>query len=130
MKYRSGGDERSHSEAERLAAMIGGYFEGHPVAIPWQLLDTQGWTTAQSAVYGTVARIPYGEVRTYGAVARLAGRPGAARFVGNCMARNPFPVLIPCHRVVAAGGGLGGFGGGLDLKRKMLDLEGRSADHG
>jgi methylated-DNA-[protein]-cysteine S-methyltransferase len=51
--------------------------------------------------------------------------PGASRFVGNCMARNPYPIYIPCHRVIRGDGTLGGFGGGLDLKQKMLDLESR-----
>jgi len=69
-------------------------------------------------------RIPYGATVTYGRLARHAGSPRAARAVGQVMARNPVPLLVPCHRVVASGGGLGGFTGGLALKRRLLALEG------
>ncbi len=76
-------------------------------------------------VWEAVAAIPYGETTTYGEIARRLGKPGAARAVGTANGRNPVPPVIPCHRVVAAGGGLGGYGGGLPLKRKLLDLETR-----
>ena len=75
-------------------------------------------------VLAALARVPYGRTVTYGQLAARAGRPRAARAVGQAMARNPVPLLIPCHRVVAGGGGLGGFGGGLDLKRRLLAIEG------
>ncbi|MCX5684658.1 MAG: methylated-DNA--[protein]-cysteine S-methyltransferase [Planctomycetota bacterium] len=71
-----------------------------------------------------LARVPFGRTVTYGDLASRAGRPHGARAVGQAMARNPVPLVIPCHRVVASGGGLGGYGGGLDLKRRLLDLEG------
>ena len=74
-------------------------------------------------VWEKVARIPYGKTRTYGEIARAIKNPGAFRAVGTANGRNPIPIVIPCHRVVAAGGKLGGFGGGLPLKRKLLDLE-------
>jgi O-6-methylguanine DNA methyltransferase len=70
-----------------------------------------------------VARIPYGKTAAYGEVARRVGSPRAARAVGGAVGANPTPIIIPCHRVVAAGGKLGGFGGGLPLKRKLLNLE-------
>lgn len=72
------------------------------------------------------ARIPFGEIRTYGDLAREVGNPRAARAVGQALARNPIPVVIPCHRVLGSGGGLGGFGCGLDWKRFLLSLEGVS----
>lgn len=72
-----------------------------------------------------VAAIPYGHTLTYGAIARAIGKPGAARAVGAANARNPLPLLIPCHRVVASNG-LGGYGGGLAMKRRLLELEGLS----
>jgi methylated-DNA-[protein]-cysteine S-methyltransferase len=75
------------------------------------------------SVWKHVAAIPYGCTRTYGEIAHALGRPGAARAVGAANGRNPVPLVIPCHRVVAAGGGLGGYGGGLDLKRRLLSLE-------
>lgn len=67
--------------------------------------------------------IPYGEVRTYAQLAAAAGNPLAVRAAGNAMARNPIPIVVPCHRVLRTGGGLGGYGGGLDVKRRLLDLE-------
>ena len=76
-------------------------------------------------VWESVAAIPYGETATYVEIARRLAKPGAARAVGTANGRNPVPPVIPCHRVVAAGGGLGGYGGGLPLKRKLLDLETR-----
>jgi len=69
-------------------------------------------------------RIPYGQVRTYGWLAKQSGRPRAARAAGQSMRSNPLPLVIPCHRVVGAGGALTGFGGGLALKRALLQLEG------
>ena len=74
-------------------------------------------------VWEQVALIPYGKTKTYGEIARTIKKPGASRAVGTANGRNPIPIVIPCHRVVAAGGKLGGFGGGLPLKRKLLDLE-------
>jgi len=76
-------------------------------------------------VLGICAGIRPGETMTYGELARKAGRPGAARAVGQVMARNPFPLLIPCHRVVGSGGRLTGFGGGLEMKRELLAKERR-----
>ncbi|MGH2768111.1 MAG: methylated-DNA--[protein]-cysteine S-methyltransferase [Actinomycetota bacterium] len=74
-------------------------------------------------VLEAVRRIPPGEVRTYGWLASEIGRPTAARAVGRALAANPLPVVIPCHRVVAASGRLGGYAGGADKKRALLELE-------
>ena len=77
-------------------------------------------------VWEVTARVPYGEVVTYGEVAVRAGCPGGARAVGGALARNPVPLVVPCHRVVSADGGLGGFSavGGVETKRRLLALEG------
>ena len=75
-------------------------------------------------VLWALARIPYGQTVTYGELAARVGRPHGARAVGQAMACNPVPLVVPCHRVVASGGGLGGYRGGLDLKRRLLGLEG------
>lgn len=83
-----------------------------------------GGTPFQRAVWGAARAIPHGRTRTYGEIAAAVGRPGAARAVGQALGANPVPLLVPCHRVVAAGGGLGGFTGGLDLKARLLALEG------
>lgn len=101
---------------------IARYFAGGRQALG--PLEIPGSTPFARRVYGAVARIPYGQVRTYGEIADAAGRPGAARAVGQLMARNPLCLGVPCHRVVAAGGRLGGFSGGLDRKKHLLALEG------
>ncbi len=84
-------------------------------------------TEFEEQVWNAVRRIPFGATATYGAIARRLGQPGAARAVGSANGRNPIPIVIPCHRVVAASGGLGGYGGGLELKRRLLALEARTA---
>ncbi len=76
------------------------------------------------AVLEELARVPYGEVTTYGTLAAKAGRPRAARAVGTVMNRNPVPIVLPCHRVVGSTGSLVGYAGGLDRKRTLLQLEG------
>ena len=73
-----------------------------------------------------LSRVPYGQVTTYGALAARAGKPTAARAVGTFMNRNPIPIVLPCHRVVGANGSLVGYGGGLDRKEQLLQLEGAS----
>jgi methylated-DNA-[protein]-cysteine S-methyltransferase len=75
-----------------------------------------------------LAKVPHGQVTTYGALAKAAGRPRAARAVGTVMNRNPIPIVLPCHRVVGANGALVGYGGGLDRKRLLLSLEGALLD--
>jgi methylated-DNA-[protein]-cysteine S-methyltransferase len=84
-------------------------------------------TGFEEQVWSEVQGIPFGATTTYGAIAQRLGQPGAARAVGSANGRNPIPIVIPCHRVVAAGGGLGGYGGGLELKRRLLALEARTA---
>jgi O-6-methylguanine DNA methyltransferase len=86
-------------------------------------LALQGGTQFQQAVWKALSRIRPGQTRTYGEIARAIGRPAAVRAVGQACGANPIPVLIPCHRVLAAGGRLGGFSGGLDWKEKLLRRE-------
>lgn len=85
--------------------------------------DRSGLTPFRAEIMETLRQVPAGKTVTYGELAETAGKLGAARAVGNVMARNPVPLLVPCHRVVATNG-LGGFSGGLDVKRKLLRLEG------
>lgn len=82
-------------------------------------------TPFREVVLGELRRIPYGETRTYGDIAARIGRPKAVRAVGAANGSNPLPIVIPCHRVVGAGGQLTGFGGGLETKRYLLGLERR-----
>src|SRR5262249_27015513 len=80
-------------------------------------------TPFQLAVWHMLQRIPYGETRSYTDVARSIGRPDAVRAVGTANGTNPIPIIVPCHRVVGADGSLTGFGAGIGVKRRLLDLE-------
>ena len=99
------------------------------VPTPRPPLDWAGATAFQRAVWEALMTIPPSEVRTYAEVARQIGRPRAARAVGAACARNPIPLLVPCHRVVAAGGKLGGFSAGLAWKQRLLAVEGHKNCH-
>jgi methylated-DNA-[protein]-cysteine S-methyltransferase len=87
-------------------------------------LDLTDATPFQRAVWAAMRTIPYGETQSYQWIARRIGRPRAARAVGNACGRNPVAIVQPCHRVVGYDGKLGGFSGGLDLKKALLKLEG------
>ncbi len=85
------------------------------------------WTTPFSlSVYRALALIPFGVTVTYGELAQLAGHPDAFRAVGTAMSKNRFLIIVPCHRVLAAGGKIGGFSSGLDMKRALLKAEGHN----
>jgi methylated-DNA-[protein]-cysteine S-methyltransferase len=100
-----------------IEAAAGRGFESVPI-------DLSSLSEFQQTVLRTLQQVPRGEVRSYTWLARKAGRPRAARAVGNTMARNPVPILIPCHRIVPAKGGIGNYGMGSALKRKLLQREG------
>jgi methylated-DNA-[protein]-cysteine S-methyltransferase len=85
-------------------------------------LDLDG-TEFQRRAWLALADVPYGETTTYGQQAERIGRPGAFRAVGAANGQNPVPIVLPCHRIIGADGSLTGFGGGLDVKRKLLDHE-------
>jgi methylated-DNA-[protein]-cysteine S-methyltransferase len=90
------------------------------------VLDERGIDAFRRAVHAATRTVPPGTTRTYGEIARAIGQPGGARDVGAALSRNPFPIIVPCHRVVAANGALTGFSapGGIATKRRMLELEG------
>lgn len=111
-----------------LPQRIRAYFRGEPVLFP-DALDMTGLSPFRRAVYEVARAIPRGETRSYGWVAAAAGSPGAARAVGQAMAHNPWAIIVPCHRIVRTDGGLGGFGGGLELKERMLGVEGAEVPH-
>jgi O-6-methylguanine DNA methyltransferase len=98
------------------------YFAGHRREFTFPL-DLRG-TTFQVACWRALLKIPYGETRTYADIARSVGSPQGFRAVGMANNRNPIAIVVPCHRVIASDGTLCGYGGGLDLKRKLLELEG------
>ena len=114
-------------DSQPLAAAVdclNRYFAGEPENLD-QPLDLQG-SQFQMLVWSALRQIPAGKVATYGDVAARIGKPGGARAVGQACGRNPVVLFVPCHRVVAAHGGLGGFGGGLSLKKALLLHEGVS----
>jgi methylated-DNA-[protein]-cysteine S-methyltransferase len=120
---RPGGETASAPLVERLLA----YFCGERVWFDDVELDLEWATSFQRAVAQALRRVPYGEVVTYGELAALAGHPNAQRAAGTFCAGNRFPILVPCHRVVAAGG-LGSYGSlGTEYKRRLLALEGVAA---
>lgn len=108
---------------EQTVQKLLGYFDGVSVQPPWSLFNMDGLTALQQQVLRAVADIPFGALKTYRDIAEAVGRPGAWRFVGNTMANNPFPILIPCHRVVRSNGAIGGYGGGSDLKKRLIAFE-------
>lgn len=97
------------------------YFQGRLKQFTLKLAP-QG-TAFQLDVLRALQEVPYGETISYGELAQRIGRPNASRAVGGANARNPLPIVIPCHRVIGSDGNLVGFGGGLDIKKKLLDLE-------
>ena len=102
-----------------LEEYFGGERQSFEVPIDWRL--TSGFV---NRVLRETARIPFGQTRTYGEMASSAGSPRAFRAAGSALGANPIPIVVPCHRVLRSGGGLGGYGGGLELKRRLLELEG------
>jgi methylated-DNA-[protein]-cysteine S-methyltransferase len=107
-----------------LIAGIQSFLAGHDVQFEIDLLDLGRCPPFQRRVLLAEHGIPRGYVSTYGRIARYLGNPCAARAVGNALARNPFPPVIPCHRALRSDGRPGGFQAGLDLKRRLLDMEG------
>jgi methylated-DNA-[protein]-cysteine S-methyltransferase len=112
-------------DRERFRSLIeqyDNYFEGlnTPFEFP---LDLSEGTPFQQQVWQVVRNIPHGQTKTYQGVAIAIGKPGAARAVGQAMHNNPVPIIVPCHRVVGSSGRPGGFGGGLEMKLYLLDLE-------
>jgi len=108
--------------AEEIAALLG----GERTDLRWIVLDEGRVDRFARQVYAAAREIPAGETATYGEIARGLGDPGAAREVGAALARNPFPIIVPCHRVLASTGALHGFSapGGIVTKRRMLEIEG------
>lgn len=110
-------DDAFPDAVQQLAAYFGG--ERTSFDLDLELVGTR----FQRQVWAALQMIPYGETRSYRDIAEQVGAPGAFRAVGLANGRNPIGIIVPCHRVIGAGGGLTGYGGGLDRKRLLLDLE-------
>jgi methylated-DNA-[protein]-cysteine S-methyltransferase len=113
--------ERDDHAFGEVREQLAQYFDGARRGFELEL--EMGGTPFELRVWQALREIPYGETTSYGELAREIGEPGAARAVGVANARNPVAVIVPCHRVIGANGDLTGFGGGLERKRFLLDLE-------
>ena len=118
----SGATLRQDKRFSSLAAKFRTYFSGQ-VLKSGNRINLREGTRFQQRVWHTLQSIPYGQTRSYRSIAESIGHPQSSRAVGNACGRNPLPILIPCHRVVKTDGQLGGFTGGVDLKRRLLALE-------
>jgi methylated-DNA-[protein]-cysteine S-methyltransferase len=126
MRLRDGRDPRGTARLDdgpfrEVRSQLEAYFEGElsEFDVPLSLTGTP----FQRRVWEELRRIPYGTTISYGELARRVGNPAASRAVGSANGKNPISIIVPCHRVIASGGGLGGFGGGLDRKEWLLSLE-------
>ncbi len=106
-----------------LAGRLKACFDGQKTDFP-DKLDLSGATPFQRRVWEATRLIPYGQTRSYRWVAAQIGKPKAFRAVGQALGRNPLPVIIPCHRVLAGDGGPGGYSGGIEMKKRLLEMEG------
>ena len=114
--------ETSPADFGTLPDRLAAFMEGERVVFD-DTLDRSGWTDFRARVWDATRHIPYGETRSYSWVASAAGQPTACRATGQAMHHNPVPIIVPCHRVVGAGGELTGFDSGLELKEKLLTME-------
>ncbi len=108
-----------------LPQRLKSYLEGERVSFDDEL-DLADTSPFRRVVWEATRAIPYGETRSYGEVARRIGKPGASRAVGQALAKNPLPIVVPCHRVIGKDGDLTGFEGGLELKKSLLQIEASS----
>lgn len=115
------GSRLADGENREAARQISGYLDGRlrEFTLPLDLRVSP----FRTRVLAAVGRIAYGRTASYGDIARLAGSPGGARAVGQAVGANPLPLVIPCHRVIGSNGALVGFGSGLPMKRRLLELE-------
>ncbi len=120
----SGAEERDDPRAAEVRSLLERYAAGEPVTLDDYPVDLQGGTELQRATLLGLRDIPMGETRSYGWLAAHVGAPGKARVIGSINGANPIPLWLPCHRVIAANGDLQGYGGGLAMKRTLLELEG------
>jgi methylated-DNA-[protein]-cysteine S-methyltransferase len=129
LKWEHPGARMDDAAFADLAELCGDYFNGKRVDFSAVVCDLAGQGPFARQILTACRQVPYGQTRTYTQLAAMAGQPDKARHAAQALGKNPVPLIIPCHRVLAAGG-LGGFSapGGVELKRRMLDLERQAAD--
>jgi O-6-methylguanine DNA methyltransferase len=114
--------EEAKAEFASIQQQLEEYFAGRRLVFRL-LLDLDQGTPFQRRVWKALKDIPYGETVSYKEIARAIGQPSATRAVGSAVGHNPLPIILPCHRVIASDGGIGGFSAGIEVKRKLLKLE-------
>jgi methylated-DNA-[protein]-cysteine S-methyltransferase len=114
----------SCAEIDAVAAAIKAHLEGEDVMFTLDIVDFTLCSTFQQSVLRATYSIPRGSVSTYQRIAASLGIPKGARAVGNALANNPFPLIVPCHRVIRADRHIGGYGGGIEMKRALFEREG------
>lgn len=119
-----GAVQKTASSIDELVMSIFDYLEGGDIKLKLDLLAMDECNEFQRKVLVAEFNIPRGWLSTYGRIAKRLGSPGSSRAVGRALATNPFPLVIPCHRAVRSDGGLGGYQGGIGMKRKLLEMEG------
>jgi O-6-methylguanine DNA methyltransferase len=131
-RFPAAGEATPPPEVERAIDCISALLRGEASDLSVIALDMDGVTEFHRRVYEAARTIPPGKTLSYGDIAWRVGAPGAARAVGQALGRNPFPIVVPCHRVLAAGGRIGGFSaqGGIATKRRMLAIEGAELNGG
>jgi len=119
----------SCKEIDAAATAIKAHLEGEDVVFSLNIVDFTLCSTFQQSVLRATYSIPRGSVSTYQLVAASLGIPKGARAVGNALANNPFPFIVPCHRVISSNRHIGGYGGGIEMKQALLESEGIGFDH-
>ncbi len=114
----------SSERTDRIRRELTEYFDGHRRRFDLELDLALAKGFRREVLKAAVSSVPFGKIATYTDVAAAAGRPAAVRAAASALANNPVPIVVPCHRVVRKGGGLGGYSGGLNLKVQLLELEG------
>jgi methylated-DNA-[protein]-cysteine S-methyltransferase len=123
-----GSEEKTSPAVHETGEAIRAFLGGSNITFPLDTVSIDLYSPFQQAVLRAEHEIPRGMVSTYGRIARYLGQPSAARAVGRALATNPFPIIIPCHRAIRSDRTLGGYQGGVAMKRKLLEMEGISFD--
>ncbi|MCX7919907.1 MAG: methylated-DNA--[protein]-cysteine S-methyltransferase [bacterium] len=124
--YPSCSIEENSVPFRKIIQLLNQYFSGKKINISRLSFDFSLGTPLQQSIWKILCQIPYGQLRSYQWIAEQINNPNAARAVGQATGKNPIPILVPCHRVINKNGTLGGYSGGINIKRKLLEIEGIS----
>lgn len=108
---------------KKIKKWLDNYFKGAKKPFPWKLIKLTTGTKFEQKVWKELWKIPYGQTVSYKKIAKRVGSPKAVRAVGQANKKNPFPIVIPCHRVIASDGSIGGYAYGVEMKKRLLTLE-------